>query len=240
MSTSVIPEADTAELPIACSLEAGELAKRGVSLRDELFGHVEERQELPDGMRYRFPGSDEFKDKLLAFAAAERTCCAFFRIELAFEPGLGPIWLTLTGPAGVKDFIQQTFEEEIPDSTGLQVSSVPKISREELKATLDRGEAITVVEAPPEMYYRRAHLPGAINIPAERVGELAPLLLPDQDAEIVVFCTNLPCPSSELVTRALLGLGYTNVREYAEGKQDWIEVEYPTERGAQPRIGAQR
>ncbi len=231
MSTTVIPESVSAALPIACSLEAGDLAKRGESLRRELFRHVEERQELPDGMRYRFPGSDEFKDKLLAFAAAERTCCAFFRIELAFEPGLGLIWLTLTGADGVKDFIQQTFEDVDSDGADRQASPVPGIGREDLRAKLDRGEAITIIEALPEPYYRRAHLPGAINIPVERVPELAPLLLPDKDAEIVVYCTNLPCPSSEIVARSLIDLGYRNVREYAEGKQDWIEAGYPTERG---------
>ncbi len=234
MSTTVIHEPDTASLPIACSLEVGELAKRGESLRSELFRHVEERQELPDGMRYRFPGSVECKDKLLAFAAAERTCCAFFRIELAFEPGLGPIWLTLAGPAGVKDFIRQTFEGEARDGVG-QSPAAPKIGREDLKARLDRGEAITVVEALPEPYYRRAHLPGAINIPAEQVAELAPRLLPDKAAEIVVYCANLPCPSSEMAARSLRDLGYANVREYAEGKQDWLEAGYPTERGAMPR-----
>jgi rhodanese-related sulfurtransferase len=235
MSTTLIPESDTVTLPIACSLEAGELAKRGESLRSELFRHVEERQELPDGMRYRFPGSDEFKDKLLAFAAAERTCCAFFRIELAFEPGLGPIWLTLSGPDGVKDFIQQTFEDERPNGAGLHVATVPIISREELKAELDRGEPVTIVEALPEPYYRRAHLPGAINIPAERVPELAPLLLPDLDAEIVVYCANLPCPTSEMAARYLIELGYRKVREYAAGKQDWLEAGYPTEHGLVPR-----
>jgi len=229
MSATLTQDPDTETLPIACSLEAGELAKRGETLRADLFAHVEERRELPHGMSYRFPGNDEFRDKLLAFAAAERTCCAFFRIELAFEPGLGPIWLTLTGPAGVKEFVQQTFEGEL--DAGLQAPTVPRISREDLKGKLDRGEAITLVEALPEMYYRRAHLPGAINIPAERVAELAPRLLPDKDAEIVVYCANLPCPTSKMAAHSLIELGYTNVREYAEGKQDWTEAGYATERG---------
>jgi rhodanese-related sulfurtransferase len=236
MSTTVIHESETAELPIACTLEAGDLAKRGESLRKELFRHLEERQELPDGMRYRFPGSDEFKDKLLAFAAAERTCCAFFRIEVAFEPGLGPIWLTLTGADGVKDFIQQRFEDEDSDGADRKVSTVPRIGREELKAKLARGEAITIIEALPEPYYRRAHLPGAINIPVEQVPELAARLLPDKDAQAVVYCANLPCPSSEMVARSLIDLGYRNVREYAEGKQDWIEAGYPTEHGFTTRV----
>jgi hypothetical protein len=110
MSTTLLPDTKVESLPIACTLEAGELAERRVALRRDLFAQVQERRELPSGFAYRFPGSDEFKEKLLAFAAAERTCCSFFRIALTFEPGMGPIWLTLCGPAGVKEFIQQTFE----------------------------------------------------------------------------------------------------------------------------------
>jgi hypothetical protein len=114
MSTISRNDPEMAAPPVACGLEASELAARGATLRDDLFRHVLERQELPDGVRFRFPGSDEFRDKLLAFVVAERTCCAFFRIELAFEPGLGPIWLTLTGPTGVKEFVQERFEGVAP------------------------------------------------------------------------------------------------------------------------------
>jgi rhodanese-related sulfurtransferase len=38
--------------------------------------------------------------------------------------------------------------------------------------------------------YREAHIPGALNIPPERIKELAPQLLPSKDAEIVTYCTN--------------------------------------------------
>lgn len=230
MTEPMTREFDTDTLPIACSLEASELAERGEEIRRELFVAVEERRELADGFAYRFPGSDAFKDRLLAFAAAERTCCAFFRIELAFEPGLGPIWLTLRGPEGVKDFIRQAFEE-VGSEEDADAPMAPRITREELKVILDQGEPAIIVEALPEMYYRKAHLPGAINIPVELVDTLAPRLLPDKHAQIVVYCADLPCPSSEMAARRLIALGYSNVRDYAEGKQDWLEAGYPTERG---------
>lgn len=65
---------------------------------------------------------------------------------------------------------------------------VATISRDELKAKLDRGDDFYLVEALPEETYRRSHLPGAINIPTDRVEELAPRLLPDKRADIVVYC----------------------------------------------------
>ena len=65
---------------------------------------------------------------------------------------------------------------------------VATITREELKAKMDRGDNFVLLEALPEEYYRRLHLPGTVNLPPDRVGELAPELLPDKGAEVVVYC----------------------------------------------------
>ena len=64
------------------------------------------------------------------------------------------------------------------------------ITRDELKAKMDRGENFLLVEALPTPYYRHTHLPGAINLPPDQVKELAPTLLPDKAAEIIVYCAN--------------------------------------------------
>ena len=63
------------------------------------------------------------------------------------------------------------------------------LSTADLKSKLDRKQ-ITVVETLAPERYREAHLPGALNIPPERINELAPQLLPNKDAEIVTYCTN--------------------------------------------------
>jgi rhodanese-related sulfurtransferase len=64
------------------------------------------------------------------------------------------------------------------------------ISTEDLKAKLDE-KRITVVETLAPERYREAHLPGALNIPPEQLNQLAPQLLPNKDAEIVTYCTNM-------------------------------------------------
>jgi 3-mercaptopyruvate sulfurtransferase SseA len=46
---------------------------------------------------------------------------------------------------------------------------VVTIGREELKEKLERGDEFFLWETLPEKYYRRAHLPGAINLPPNRV-----------------------------------------------------------------------
>ena len=109
---------------------------------------------------------------------------------------------------------------------------VMEITREQLKAKLDHGEDIVLVETLPPMYYEDAHLPGALNVPHDRVDELASALLPDKSREVVVYCANSPCRNSGIAARKLAALGYRNVRDYDAGKQDWIEAGLPTESGA--------
>jgi rhodanese-related sulfurtransferase len=65
---------------------------------------------------------------------------------------------------------------------------VQTVSREDLKAMMDRGDDFVLVETLAEEQYRRAHLPGALNLPPDRVREKAPELLPDKEADIVVYC----------------------------------------------------
>ncbi len=61
------------------------------------------------------------------------------------------------------------------------------ITREELKAKMDRGDDFVLLEVLGETSYRRAHLPGAIRF---QNLDLAPELLPDKSAEIVAYCSN--------------------------------------------------
>lgn len=65
------------------------------------------------------------------------------------------------------------------------------ISRDELKEKIERKDDFTLVETLPLTAYQHAHLPGAINMPSDKVKELAPGLLPDKDADIVVYCASL-------------------------------------------------
>src|SRR5215469_12006884 len=63
------------------------------------------------------------------------------------------------------------------------------ISTKEMKEKVDRKHA-TVVETLAAERFREAHIPGAINIPPEKIKELAGQLLPDTGSEIITYCTN--------------------------------------------------
>ena len=104
----------------------------------------------------------------------------------------------------------------------------PTITREELKAKMDRKDDFVLVEALSQKHYASTHLPGAINLPYEFIDE-AETVLPDKTAEIVVYCMNQDCLASREEARELEEMGFERVFHYAAGKQDWIRAGLPIE-----------
>jgi rhodanese-related sulfurtransferase len=105
------------------------------------------------------------------------------------------------------------------------------ITRDALAAKIQSRRRPILVETLPASYYQQAHLPGALNIPHDAVDALAPRLLPDKNAEIVVYCASATCRNSDYAASRLTALGYANVRKYAEGKADWIDAGLAVETG---------
>jgi rhodanese-related sulfurtransferase len=109
--------------------------------------------------------------------------------------------------------------------------AVKPIERDELKSRIDRHESFVLLETLSPDHFRNAHLPGALNAPPARVTALAPVLIPSTQTEVVTYCANPTCQASVEAARELAALGYTNVRHYAGGKQDWTSAGLPVERG---------
>jgi rhodanese-related sulfurtransferase len=84
------------------------------------------------------------------------------------------------------------------------------------------------------MSFAHSHLPGAINLPPDRVEASAAKRIPDRGAEVVVYCANPDCEDSVVTGRRLQALGYTNVRHYPGGKDEWREAGLALERAGMP------
>ncbi len=95
---------------------------------------------------------------------------------------------------------------------------------EELRGRLS---TVTVVEALGPSFFATGHIPGAVNIPPLRVAELAPSLLPDKDAPIVVYGAHRHSQGADVVARRLAVLGYRDVSRYVDGKAGWAEAGLP-------------
>lgn len=99
-----------------------------------------------------------------------------------------------------------------------------RITRAELQARLAANPELTLLEALPEKYFNDAHLPGARHFPHDQARALAGTVVPDRDAEIVVYCASASCQNSHVAARTLAQLGYADVSVYAGGKQDWSDA----------------
>lgn len=105
------------------------------------------------------------------------------------------------------------------------------ISRKDLQILLADENKPVLVEALPENFYAKGHLPGAISIPPGKVVELSTQMLPDKAKTIVVYCSGAGCQNSMITAEELRVLGYTDVRRYTEGKDDWRGAGLPLEIG---------
>lgn len=105
------------------------------------------------------------------------------------------------------------------------------ISREELQAEIAAG-TVVVLEALPYNYYADGHIPGAHNLPLDEIDSRAVNVVPNRATAIVTYCTGSSCPNSRIAAEQLRKLGYTDVRAYEGGKEDWAHAGLPLESAA--------
>lgn len=107
------------------------------------------------------------------------------------------------------------------------------ISLEELRRIVTTGEAV-IVDARPETFYRLGHVPGALSLPFKdfksAYAKHRSRLEPDKATRIVVYCWGTSCEDSDLVRRALHGLGFSRVSVFHDGWSAWSSAGFPTER----------
>lgn len=90
---------------LSCRLTSAELIERKATVIGSLKQLILERQEIHNGFRYRFHGSDEILDLLNNFIKTERLCCEFFNFKITVADRDSQVWLELSGPDGAKEFI---------------------------------------------------------------------------------------------------------------------------------------
>jgi hypothetical protein len=73
----------------------------------ELKSLVKERKEATNRVQYKFESSDKNIDLVSSFIRTERLCCDFFEFTLQVGADREFMWLTLSGPDGVNEFIQK-------------------------------------------------------------------------------------------------------------------------------------
>jgi rhodanese-related sulfurtransferase len=113
-----------------------------------------------------------------------------------------------------------------PLSSGVPVRT---IERGELQRKVDaKDPRFKLVMTLGDWEFRTKHIPGSLHF-TDASDMLSTLR---KDDEIVVYCTNPPCLASVAAYHRLEQEGYTNVRRYAGGIEDWEGAGLPLEHGA--------
>ena len=93
-----------------------------------------------------------------------------------------------------------------------------QISQEEAKQMMARDDGHIIVDVRRQDEYDTGHIPGAILVPNESIGEEQPEQLPDKDQIILIYCRS--GRRSKEAAQKLANMGFINIYEFG-GIIDW-------------------
>lgn len=91
-------------IQLICKLTTPELQKRRATVIAGLKQLLRSKEEITNGLAFRFSSEDNVLDKLLDFIKSERLCCDFFSFRLDVVNEIAT--LEITGPEGTKEFLE--------------------------------------------------------------------------------------------------------------------------------------
>jgi len=111
-------------------------------------------------------------------------------------------------------------------------ADVPRISIQELKAMLDNGTPVTVIDAQPESIYAEGHIKGAVSLPWKSQLDLEDVWSLPNDKPIVTYCDCGPGESDSAdVAAQLIEMGFDDVKVLKDPAiHGWKEAGYPIEK----------
>ena len=108
-------------------------------------------------------------------------------------------------------------ESEEVESVGLE-NTFQQISASEAKELMEESDSFVLLDVREENEFKEGHIRGATLIPVGQIAQLAPELLQDKEALILVYCRS--GRRSVEASQQLVDLGYTQVVEFG-GILDW-------------------
>ena len=113
-------------------------------------------------------------------------------------------------------------------ATSTPAEAVKAISRHELTDKIDRRESFVLLETLSPEHFHHVHLLGARNAARDRVKDLAPVLIPNKNTEVVTFCAGPKCTASAEEARVLTSPeGAISEQAKANFKDGVLEITMP-------------
>jgi rhodanese-related sulfurtransferase len=112
-------------------------------------------------------------------------------------------------------------------------AKIAKTNTTGLKAMMDAGVKVTLLDARTGKYDDGRRIPGAGSLAPNATAEDAAKAIPSKEALVVTYCSSTKCPASEMLAAQLKKLGYSNVIKYPEGIAGWAEAGLDVEKAKQ-------
>jgi rhodanese-related sulfurtransferase len=84
-----------------------------------------------------------------------------------------------------------------------------------------------VINVLARKYAEDCRIKGSISVPLEELERFVEKM--PRETEIIVYCARYTCPKSREAWHKLKQLGFTNIRAYEGGTQEWRSKGLPTE-----------
>lgn len=107
-------------------------------------------------------------------------------------------------------------------------SRVRECTVADVKARLDRGDKLNIIDVREESEYAASHIPGSVHLSKGIIERDVEAKYPDPNTELVLYCGG--GFRSALAADNLQKMGYTNVISMDGGHRDWKEAGYPLEK----------
>lgn len=130
----------------------------------------------------------------------------------------------------IKRFARGDFRESF-----FQAAEYPGLRTISLAETEDlwrAGQAL-VLDARAAGFFERGHVPGARSVPAAESERALPadVLEVSRDRTLLVYCEGGDCRSSLALARRLHDEGFTDIRVFGGGWEEWTVAGLPEEKG---------
>jgi rhodanese-related sulfurtransferase len=100
------------------------------------------------------------------------------------------------------------------------MATVKTISTQKLQERLEQGNSPNFWNVLTDGYFKGEMIPGSRRVPLDTIGREVSEAK-SKDEEIIVYCGGPKCPQSLQAAQKLMDLGYTNVKAYEGGLEEW-------------------
>ena len=111
------------------------------------------------------------------------------------------------------DSIVQRYDRATPNQPEYR-----RISPQEAKSIINKNSNVVILDVRTVQEFKESRIENAISLPFTEINERAEIVLPDKDAQILVYCRR--GVRSRVAANKLISIGFTNVLDFG-GLDDW-------------------